>query len=176
MTDLAPVGRDKPAAELTVDDLPTYPPTLWGLLEQRAQATPDRVLLEDDTGRTMTAAQWRDTAEQVAAALYARGITAETPVSWQLPTTHEAAVLLLALARLGAVENPIIPILRQREVSFIVGQTGARLLITPSIWRNFDYAALAKDVADTHGCETLVIDRGGLPLGDPSIPAATAHR
>ena len=169
MTDLAPVGRDKPAAELTVDDLPTYPPTLWGLLEQRAQATPDRVLLEDDTGRTMTAAQWRDTAEQVAAALYARGITAETPVSWQLPTTHEAAVLLLALARLGAVENPIIPILRQREVSFIVGQTGARLLIPPSIWRNFDYAALAKDVADTHGCETLVIDRGGLPLGDPSI-------
>ena len=121
MTDLAPVGRDKPAAELTVDDLPTYPPTLWGLLEQRAEATPDRVLLEDDTGRTMTAAQWRDTAEQVAAALYARGITAETPVSWQLPTTHEAAVLLLALARLGAVENPIIPILRQREVSFIVG-------------------------------------------------------
>jgi cyclohexanecarboxylate-CoA ligase len=78
-------------------------------------------------------------------------------------------VLLLALARLGAVENPIIPILRQREVSFIVGQTGARLLITPSVWRNFDYGALARDVADTHGCETLVLDRGGLPLGDPSI-------
>ncbi|HXA31944.1 MAG TPA: AMP-binding protein, partial [Acidimicrobiales bacterium] len=130
MTDLAPVGRGKPTAELTVDDLPTYPPTLWGLLEQRAAVTPDRVLLEDDTGRTMTAAQWRDTAEQVAAALFARGITADTPVSWQLPTTHEAAVLLLALARLGAVENPIIPILRQREVGFIVGQTGARLLIT----------------------------------------------
>ncbi|HEX4244407.1 MAG TPA: AMP-binding protein, partial [Acidimicrobiales bacterium] len=169
MTDLAPVGRGKPAAELTVDDLPTYPPTLWGLLEQRAAATPDRVLLEDDTGRTMTAAQWRDTAEQVAAALYGRGITAETPVSWQLPTTHEAAVLLLALARLGAVENPIIPILRQREVGFIVGQTGARLLITPSVWRNFDYGALARDVADVHGCETLVLDRGGLPLGDPSV-------
>ena len=57
--DLAPVGRDKPAAQLTVDDLPTYPPTLWALLELRAAATPDRVLLEDDTGRTMTAAQWR---------------------------------------------------------------------------------------------------------------------
>ncbi len=40
MTDLAPVGRGKPTAELTVDDLPTYPPTLWGLLELRAAATP----------------------------------------------------------------------------------------------------------------------------------------
>jgi len=169
MTDLAPVGRGKPAGDLTVDDLPTYPPTLWGLLELRAAATPDRILLEDDTGRTMTAAQWRDTAEQVAAALYARGVTAGMPVSWQLPTNHEAAVLLLALARLGAVQNPIIPILRHREVGFIVGQTGARLLITPSVWRNFDYAGLARDVADEHGCEALVLDRGGLPLGDPSI-------
>ena len=167
--DLAPVGRNKPAAELTVDDLPTYPPTLWALLELRAAATPDRILLEDDTGRTMTAAQWRDAAERVAADLYTRGIRAETPVSWQLPTTHEAAVLLLALARLGAVGNPIIPILRQREVSFIVGQTGARLLITPSVWRNFDYASLAREVADTHGCETMVLDRGGLSYGDPSV-------
>ena len=136
MTDLAPVGRDKPAAALSLADLPTYPPTLWGLLEQRAAATPDRVLLEDESGRTMTAQQWRDTAEQVAAALFARGITENIPVSWQLPTWHEAAVFMLALARLGAVQNPIIPILRQREVSFIVGQTGARLLVTPSVWRN----------------------------------------
>jgi len=169
MTDLAPVGRGKAAGELTVADLPSYPATLWRLLELRAEATPDRVLLEDDTGRSMTAAQWRDTAEQVAAALYARGISAGTPVSWQLPTNHEAAVLLMALARLGAVENPIIPILRLREVSFIVGQTDARLLVTPSVWRNFDYAALAREVADQHGCEVMVLDRGGLPLGDPSI-------
>ncbi len=175
MTDLAPVGRGKPSGELTIDDLPTFPATLWGLLEQRVAATPDRVLLDDDTGRTMTARQWRDAALEVAAALYERGITVDTAVSWQLPTNHEAAVLLMALARLGAVQNPIIPILRLREVNFIVGQTGAKLLITPSVWRNFDYAALAKEVADTHGCETLVLDRGGLPHGDPAVlpPAPT---
>jgi acyl-CoA synthetase (AMP-forming)/AMP-acid ligase II len=168
MTDLAPVGRNKPSDELTVADLPSFPPTLWELLARRAAVTPDRVLLEDESGRTMTAAEWRDAAEQVAAALFARGVTAGTTVSWQLPTTHEAAVLMLALARLGAVQNPIIPILRHREVTFIVGQTGARLLITPSVWRNFDYVALANEVAAEHGCETMVLDRGGLPVGDPS--------
>ena len=113
MTDLAPVGRDKPTDELTEADLPTYPPTLWGLLELRAAASPDRILLEDDTGRTLTAAQWRDNALGLAAALYERGVTADTPVSWQLPTIFESAVLLMALARLGAVQNPIIPILRR---------------------------------------------------------------
>jgi len=166
--DLAPVGRDKPSTELTVDDLPTYPATMWGLLEARVAATPDRVILTDDTGRRLTARQWRDTAEQVAAALLARGVTADTPVSWQLPTNHEAAMVLMALCRLGAVQNPVIPILRHREVGFIVAQTGARLLITPSVWRNFDYGAMAGELADEHGFDTLVIDRGGLPLGDPA--------
>jgi acyl-CoA synthetase (AMP-forming)/AMP-acid ligase II len=166
--DLAPVGRDKPSTEYTVDDLPRYPATMWGLLEQRAAATPDRVILYDDTGRALTAAAWKDQAERVAAALFARGVRAETPVSWQLPTTHEAAVLLMALCRLGAVQNPVIPILRHREVDFIVGQTEAQLLITPSVWRNFDYAGMAGDIAAQRGCDTLVIDRDGLPLGDPS--------
>ena len=49
-------------------------------------------------------------------------------MSWQLPTSIEAAVLLLALARIGAVQNPLIPILREREVSFITRQVGTELL------------------------------------------------
>jgi acyl-CoA synthetase (AMP-forming)/AMP-acid ligase II len=175
MTDLAPVGRNKPSAELTVADLPSLPATLWELLVQRAAATPDRVILEDEAGRSMTSAQWLDAAEQLAAALFARGVTTGTPVSWQMPTTLEAAVLMLALARLGAVQNPIIPILRHREVTFIVGQTGARLLITPSVWRNFDYTTLANEVAAEHGCDTMVLDRGGLPAGDPSTLPPPPH-
>lgn len=147
--------------------VPTYPPTLWALLEQRAAATPDRVLLEDEHGRVLTAAQWRDRALEVAAALYARGIGEGTPVSWQLPTTVESAVLLFALARLGARQNPVIPMLRRREVTFITRQTGARLLITPSVWRNFDYAGMAQEVAAEVGCEVMVVDRDGLPSGDP---------
>jgi acyl-CoA synthetase (AMP-forming)/AMP-acid ligase II len=166
--DLRHVGRGKPVGELTEADLPAYPPTLWGLMEERVAMTPGRVLLEDDTGRTMTAVEWRDASLELAAALHARGVTAGTPVSWQLPTILESAVLLMALARLGAVSNPILHILRRREVGFIVGQTRARLLITPSAWRNFDYGGLALDVADEYGCDTLVIERGVLPSGDPA--------
>jgi acyl-CoA synthetase (AMP-forming)/AMP-acid ligase II len=76
-------------------------------------------------------------------------------------------VLLLALSRLGAVQNPIIPILRHREVSFITAQTKAELLITPSVWRNFDYAAMAGEIAAGQDLATMAIDRGQLPTGDP---------
>ena len=95
-------------------------------------------------------------------------MSADARVSWQLPTIHEAAMVLMALSRLGAVQNPIIPILRQREVSFIVGQTDADLLITPSTWRNFDYGTMARSVAAQQGCSNLEIERGRLPKGDPT--------
>ena len=72
--------------------------------------------------------------------LHALGVGADVNVSWQLPTWTESAVLVGALCRLGAVQNPMLPIYRYREVSFIAQQTGCKLLITPSTWNKFDYA------------------------------------
>jgi len=149
-------------------EIPAYPTTLWELLAHRAQRDPDRVLLEDDHDRTLTAAQWLHRSEKVAAGLQGRGVTEDTVVSWQLPTTIEASVLMMALARLGAVQNPIIPLLRRREVGFIVGQTGSRLLITPGVWRNFDYTTMAGEIAADSGIDTLVVTEEGLPTGDPN--------
>jgi acyl-CoA synthetase (AMP-forming)/AMP-acid ligase II len=80
-------------------------------------------------------------------------------------------MLIGALSRLGAVQNPMIPIYRAREVSFVTRQTGARLLIVPSVWRNFDYAEMAHEVAAGQpGLEVLVVDpvERKLPEGDPT--------
>ena len=142
--------------------------SLWGLIERRVAATPDAVMLLDEDGRTLTFAEYRDTVERVAAALYARGVGEGTDVSWLLPTWNETAVLIGALSRLSARQNPMLPIYRHREVSFIVGQTGATLLITPSVWKGFDYGAMAEQVAaERGGLELLVCDRS-LPEADPS--------
>ncbi len=104
----------------------TLPPTFWELVVQAAKEQPDAPVVSDDHGRSLTRTQLRDAAEATAAALSARGVRPDTVVSWQLPTTIEAAVLLVALARIGAVQNPLIPILREREVSFITQQVGTR--------------------------------------------------
>ncbi|HYL51625.1 MAG TPA: AMP-binding protein [Acidimicrobiia bacterium] len=147
--------------------------SVWDLIEQRAAATPDRVMLYDGE-RVTTFEQYKTLVERAAAGLHALGIGAEDHVSWQLPTWTESAVLVGALCRLGAVQNPMLPIYRYREVSFIASQTGCKLLITPSTWNGFDYAALAERVAgENDGMHTLIADHRN-PDGDPATlpPAA----
>jgi len=150
--------------------------TFWGLLDQRAALSPHRVMIIDESGRSLSAAQWRHQAARVAAGLVLRGVGAGTRVAWQLPTIIESALLAAALSRLGAVQIPLIPNLRHREVGFIVAETAASLLITPGrVWRNFDYAAMAEQIAADTGCELAAVTRDAVALGNPAIlgpPAA----
>jgi cyclohexanecarboxylate-CoA ligase len=153
--------------------------TLWQLVEERAQATPDALFAVDEQDRQLDFAGYRDAALRVAAALHARGVAPGTPVSWMLPSTLEAMVLCGALARLGAVQNPILPIYRERETGFILDQSRARLLCVPPSFRGFDYAAMAGALAATRtGLEVLVVD-GALPEADsgalPPAPQAAGR-
>jgi cyclohexanecarboxylate-CoA ligase len=146
--------------------------SLWELLERRVEATPDALTAIDETGRRLTFAELRDQAERAAAGLAARGVGAGDVVSWQLPTWIESMVLVAALSRLSAIQNPIIPIYRDREVGFIARQASPKLLIVPSEWRGFDYEGMAGGIASgAGGLEVLVGDKE-LPTGDPStLPA-----
>jgi len=147
--------------------------TMWGLLEQRAAATPDAPMLLDDADRRLTFAEFKARAERVAAGFAALGVGEGTPVTWQLPTRIETVVASLALSRLGAVQNPIIPIYREREVGFALRQTAAALFLVPGTWRGFDYAAMGETIArgmDTPPQVLVVYD--SLPEGDPAtLPA-----
>ena len=96
-----------------------------------------------------------------------------TPVAWQLPTTLEALVLCAALARLGAVQVPILPILRAREVGFAVRQTGARRLFVPETFRSFDFASMARAIAAELPGLAVEIVAGALPGGRPGQLART---
>src|SRR5699024_8909477 len=102
--------------------------SLWDLIEQRAADTPDARCVVDEHERTLTFAEYRDACERAAAFFVARGIGEGDVVSWQLPTWIEAMVLVGGLARLGAVQNPILPIYREREVGFVTRQADAKML------------------------------------------------
>src|SRR5439155_15084399 len=116
--------------------------TLSESVEGRAQESPDALFLTDEGKRTMTFAEYQQAAEVAAAGLAAIGIGEDTPVTWQLPTWIESFVLVAALSRLGAVQNPVMPIYRQREVGFVTDQTSARLLVVPTTFRRFDSKAM----------------------------------
>jgi acyl-CoA synthetase (AMP-forming)/AMP-acid ligase II len=154
------------------------PVGLWALVEERAAATPDLLMAEDEAGRRVTFGEYREWALRVAAGLSASGVTQDSVVTWILPTWHESLVLAAALARIGATQNPIIPIYRHREVSFVVSQIGSTHLVVPSVWRGFDYAAMAAEIAEGQpGLQVLVADHD-LPTADPaaidSLPSRTS--
>ena len=98
-------------------------------------------MLVDDQGDSATAVQLRDRAAALASRL-AGCVGPGECVSWILPSTVDAAVLLAALARLGAVQNPVVPIYGEQEVRFVTAQAGTALLVTPGRFRSVDYGAV----------------------------------
>src|SRR5205807_7353291 len=120
-------------------------------------------------------------AERAAASLSPLAFAEGVGVSWQLPTWLESLVLVCALSRLGAVQNPVLPIYRDREVRFMTAQTDAGLLVVPPVWRGFDFPAMAHAIAaDSKDLDVLVVDRA-LPEADasalpppPPVPGSAA--
>ncbi|HZQ31750.1 MAG TPA: AMP-binding protein [Mycobacterium sp.] len=163
--------------------------SFWDLIASAAQRHPDRPILADAHGRSLTTREFRDVAATTAAAYAEQGIRAGSIVSWQLPTTLETMVVKAALARLGAVQNPIVPVLREREVSFITGQLGTEFLLVPESWRGFDHGGLARSLATQQGFRVIVVDHDTAPepgtlrlprgdvstLPDPPAPSADAR-
>jgi acyl-CoA synthetase (AMP-forming)/AMP-acid ligase II len=147
--------------------------TLWSLVEARATASPDALLAVDESGRTLTFAEYRAEAESAAGGLAALGVDATSRVSWQLPTRLEAFVLVGALCRLGALQNPMLPIYRERELRFVLGEVRPELVVVAGEWRGFDHRraadAVVADLHDSVGldCRVLTCDRT-LPQGDPA--------
>ncbi|MGW7544527.1 class I adenylate-forming enzyme family protein [Streptomyces sp. NPDC054770] len=147
--------------------------TLWDLAARRAELTPGRpVFLQGD--RTLTFGGLRARAERVAAGLYGMGVRPGTVVAWQLPTRIETAVLSFALARLGAVQSPVIPFYRDREVGFALRESRAEFFAVPGVWRGFDHTEMARRLGAKGIFEAYEDD--GLPDGDPAVlPAPPAE-
>ncbi len=143
--------------------------TLWELVRRRAEATPDAPMLYDEAGRALTFGEFAAKAERVAAGLLELGVGPGSPVTWQLPTRIETVILSMALARLGAVQNPIIHIYREREVGFAVRQTAAELFVVPGTWRGFDYLAMAERIAAAMESKPrILVAYDELPEADPA--------
>ncbi|MFH8556542.1 class I adenylate-forming enzyme family protein [Streptomyces celluloflavus] len=139
--------------------------TLWELVDYRARASYGAPMFFDGDGRRVTFDEVRDEALRAAAGFRELGIGAGTRVAWQLPTRIETVIASLALARLGAVQIPVIPLHREREVGFILADSAAEYLLVPGRWRGFDYTAMAHEVA---GDGVRVISTAdGLPAAGP---------
>lgn len=148
-------------------------PTLWELVQLRAAATPHAPMLIEADGSTWTFGEFAQDAERFAAGLYARGIGPGTRVSWQAPTSAATMLLSVALARLGALQNPIVHLYGRKEVQAILRQSGSSFYIVPARTPGErDYVELAETACATLGEPPTVITLdAGLAQKNAELPA-----
>jgi cyclohexanecarboxylate-CoA ligase len=119
-----------------------------------------------------------DRVERVANSLRALGVNVGDFVTVQLPNWWEFIVTSLACGRIGAIFNPVMPILRERELLYVLNFCEAKVFIVPKLYRGFDYAAMADGMrADLpHLKHLIVVDGDGATSFDrlllPDVPAA----
>lgn len=107
----------------------------------RVAAHPHRIQLIDGD-HALSCAELYARAQRLAGYFRSLGLQMGDVVSFQLPNWWEASVIDLACAMTGVVANPIVPINRDSEVTYMLNESRSRIVFVPGTFRKFDYAAM----------------------------------
>ena len=96
------------------------------------------------TRRDLTWAELDLMADRAALGLRRLGVGHNDVVTCQLPNGWQFAATYLGCSRIGAVFNPVMPIFREHELTFMLRHGGSKVFLVPKHFRNFDHEAMAK--------------------------------
>jgi cyclohexanecarboxylate-CoA ligase len=135
-------------------------------LDEAAAKHPDRTAIVDfeyGTNRQieLTFAELRRRVDQIAWSLAGLGVRRGDVVSVQLPNWWHFVAVHLACLRVGAATNPLMPIFRERELSFMLGLAESRVVIIPKVFRDFDHEAMIERIRPSLPALRHVIVAGG---------------
>jgi cyclohexanecarboxylate-CoA ligase len=142
--------------------------TVDQLLTEAVAKSPNKVSIVADRAdraqsRRLTYKELDDLAHRAATSLLRLGVGRGDVVTVQLPNWWEFVVTAFACSKIGAVMNPVMPILRERELTYILKFCNAKVFIVPKAYRGFDYAAMAQgmrgDLPDLK--QVIVVDDEG---------------
>lgn len=91
---------------------------------------------------TVSFRQLDQLSKRIALGLVHYGIGKGDMVSFQLPNWWEFVALHLACVRIGAISNPVMPIFRERELSFMLDFAETKAIFVPCEFRGFDHPAM----------------------------------
>ncbi len=100
------------------------------VLGRRAVENPERVFLQEVTGRSATYGEFHESALTWADALRRLGVAREETVATMLPPSIDAHSVWLGLAWLNAVEVPLNTDYRGSMLSYALTDCGARVVVT----------------------------------------------
>jgi fatty-acyl-CoA synthase len=136
-------------------------------LRRIAAAHPGREAVVDvPTGRRWTYAQFDADSDALARGLIAAGIGAGDRVGIWSPNCAEWVLLQYATAKAGIILVNINPAYRSHELSYALGQSGVRMLVSAETFKTSDYRAMIDEVrGDLGELESVVY------LGSPEWDA-----
>ncbi|MCB1475893.1 MAG: AMP-binding protein [Rhodobiaceae bacterium] len=143
-------------------------------LMQTLATNPDGIAIVADRDGKRTRITWRELEDMVAraaAALKRMGIGPGDIVAMQLPNWWQFAVCFLASQRVGAVANPLIPIFREHELTYMLGFAGAKVFISPKTFRGFDHESMARGLKEQLPTieQLIIVDGDGADSMDNAL-------
>lgn len=141
--------------------------TLDEHLREAAASVPQALAVADGQTR-LSFAELAELTAHAAAGLRGLGVGPADVVTVMLPNWWEANVVVQALYRLGAVPNPLVPIYRERELSFVLQQARPSVIVVPHVFRGTDYPELLRASLRLAGHEARIVvvrAQGPLPPG-----------
>jgi fatty-acyl-CoA synthase len=110
-------------------------------------------LVECETGRRWTYQEFDEAVDALARGLLAEGVRTGDRVGIWSPNCAEWTLTQYATAKVGAILVNINPAYRTHELSYVVNQSGLRLLISADTYKASDYRAMVSEVEQE--CPTL---------------------
>jgi cyclohexanecarboxylate-CoA ligase len=123
--------------------------TVDQLLAEAVASSPNKVSIVADRAdraqsRRLTYKELDGLANRAATSLLRLGVGRGDVVTVQLPNWWEFVVTAFACSKIGAVMNPVMPILRERELTYILKFCNTKIFIVPKTYRGFDYVTMAQ--------------------------------
>lgn len=101
---------------------------------------------EDDSVSTLSYGELDRLSRRIALRLMDLGVGHQDVVAMQLPNWWQFNAITLACSHIGAIFNPLMPIFRQRELSYMLGFAEAKVLFAPERFRGFDYRPMIEAI------------------------------
>lgn len=121
--------------------------TLEDYWNMSVKSSPEKTAVVDQQGTRYTYAELDQAAGKVASFIKEAGVEPGDFVSMQLPGWAEFTMIYIACLKAGAVVNPILPNLREKELTHILSKCESKVFFIPAKFRKCDYQGMLKKLA-----------------------------